>query len=173
MDCNAGRRGMRAIRGWQGVEKRISRKWRLDWSIKGLKDGLMSCWENEANQNQLYQEWTQCNSCLQHVLSLVDKFKEERKAVKNFKASSLFCELLKDCQRYDNLASCPDLEVRLWPVQISLRDQRNQRAWVCVWRDYAGLWKHWRIRKRPLISPLGCYRFRPACTRARERTKAI
>jgi hypothetical protein len=33
------------------------------------------------------------------VLSLVDKFKEERKATKNFKASSLFCELLKDCQR--------------------------------------------------------------------------
>ncbi|GFF21642.1 hypothetical protein ATEIFO6365_0015021400 [Aspergillus terreus] len=53
-----------------------------------------------TNQNQLYQEWTQCNSFLQHVLSLVDKFKEERKAAKNFKASSLFCDLLKDCQRY-------------------------------------------------------------------------
>lgn len=52
-----------------------------------------------TNQNQLYQEWTQCNRFLQHVLRLVDKFKEERKDTKEFKASWLFCELLKDCQR--------------------------------------------------------------------------
>ena len=54
---------------------------------------------DETNQNQLYQQWTQCNRCLQHVLSLKDNFKEERRITKDFKASPLFCELLKDCQR--------------------------------------------------------------------------
>ncbi|KAL7952428.1 hypothetical protein V8C34DRAFT_323297 [Trichoderma compactum] len=44
--------------------------------------------------------WTQCDRCLQHVLCLKDNFKEERRHSKKFKASSLFCELLKDCQRY-------------------------------------------------------------------------
>ena len=52
-----------------------------------------------TNKNQFYQQWTQCNRCLQHVLYLKDNFKEERKHSKKFKASSLFCELLKDCQR--------------------------------------------------------------------------
>jgi hypothetical protein len=51
-----------------------------------------------TNKNQLYQQWTQGNRCLQHVLTLKDNFKEERRLAKNFKAS-LFCELLKDCQR--------------------------------------------------------------------------
>ncbi|KAF2811394.1 uncharacterized protein BDZ99DRAFT_507903 [Mytilinidion resinicola] len=55
---------------------------------------------DETNKNQFYQQWTQCNRCLQHVLSLKDNFKEERRLVKNFKAGPLFCELLKDCQRY-------------------------------------------------------------------------
>ncbi|PNP48425.1 hypothetical protein TGAMA5MH_00463 [Trichoderma gamsii] len=53
-----------------------------------------------TNKNQFYHQWTQCNRCLQHVLCLKDNFKEERKHSKSFKASSLFCELLKDCQRY-------------------------------------------------------------------------
>ncbi|KAL7929497.1 P-loop containing nucleoside triphosphate hydrolase protein [Trichoderma chlorosporum] len=57
--------------------------------------------ESDAtNKNQLYYQWTQCNRCLQHVLCLKDNFKEERKHSDKFKASSLFCELLKDCQRY-------------------------------------------------------------------------
>ncbi|KAM0511972.1 hypothetical protein ACHAPE_009328 [Trichoderma viride] len=53
-----------------------------------------------TNKNQFYHQWTQCNRCLQHVLCLKDNFKEERKHWKRSKASSLFCELLKDCQRY-------------------------------------------------------------------------
>ncbi|KAH6715960.1 hypothetical protein BKA61DRAFT_654853, partial [Leptodontidium sp. MPI-SDFR-AT-0119] len=53
-----------------------------------------------TNKNQLYQPWTQCNGCLQYLLYLKDNFKEERRHSKKFKASSLFCELLKDCQRY-------------------------------------------------------------------------
>ncbi|OJJ42592.1 hypothetical protein ASPZODRAFT_125317 [Penicilliopsis zonata CBS 506.65] len=55
---------------------------------------------DETNQNQLYREWAECNRYLQHVISLVDRFQEERRAMKNFKAPSLFCDLLKDCQRY-------------------------------------------------------------------------
>ncbi|KAF2688084.1 hypothetical protein K458DRAFT_295015, partial [Lentithecium fluviatile CBS 122367] len=53
-----------------------------------------------TNKNQFYQQWNQCNRCLQHVLCLKDNFKEERRLAKTFKASLLFCELLKDCQRY-------------------------------------------------------------------------
>lgn len=53
-----------------------------------------------TNRNQLYQQWTQCNRCLQHVLHLKKNFREEREHSRDFKASWLFCELLKDCQRY-------------------------------------------------------------------------
>ncbi|PKK40991.1 hypothetical protein CI102_14883 [Trichoderma harzianum] len=55
---------------------------------------------DSANKNQLYHQWTQCNRCLQQVLYLKDNFKEERRYSEKFKASSLFCELLTDCQRY-------------------------------------------------------------------------
>ncbi|KAL6695359.1 pfs domain-containing protein [Trichoderma pleuroticola] len=55
---------------------------------------------DSTNKNQFYHHWTQCNRCLQHVLCLKDNFKEERRHSKKFKAPSLFCELLKDCQRY-------------------------------------------------------------------------
>ncbi|KAK4060264.1 uncharacterized protein Triagg1_10814 [Trichoderma aggressivum f. europaeum] len=55
---------------------------------------------DSTNKNQFYHQWTQCNRCLQHVLRLKDNFKEERRHSEKFKASSLFCELLKDCQRY-------------------------------------------------------------------------
>ncbi|KAK4059480.1 hypothetical protein Trihar35433_10756 [Trichoderma harzianum] len=55
---------------------------------------------DSTNKNQLYHQWTQCNRCLQQVLWLKDNFKEERRHSEEFKASSLFCELLVDCQRY-------------------------------------------------------------------------
>ncbi|QYS99428.1 NB-ARC domain-containing protein [Trichoderma simmonsii] len=55
---------------------------------------------DSTNKNQLYHQWTQCNRCLQQVLCLKDNFKEERRHSDEFKASSLFCELLVDCQRY-------------------------------------------------------------------------
>lgn len=54
---------------------------------------------DSKNKNQLYHQWTQCNHCLQQVLCLKDNFKEERRHSEEFKASSLFCELLVDCQR--------------------------------------------------------------------------
>lgn len=54
-----------------------------------------------TNKNQLYHQWAQCNRCLQHVLCLKDNFKEERRHWEKFKASWLFCVLLKDCQRWD------------------------------------------------------------------------
>jgi len=52
-----------------------------------------------TNKNQVYQDWMRCNGYLQHVLSLKGNFMEERKHSKKFRAPSLFCELLKDCQR--------------------------------------------------------------------------
>ncbi|KAL6832199.1 P-loop containing nucleoside triphosphate hydrolase protein [Trichoderma camerunense] len=55
---------------------------------------------DSTNKNQLYHQWTRCNHCLQQVLCLKDNFKEERRHLEEFKASSLFCELLVDCQRY-------------------------------------------------------------------------
>ncbi|KAI0412494.1 hypothetical protein F5X98DRAFT_367241 [Xylaria grammica] len=53
-----------------------------------------------TNKNQMYQHWTQGNCCLQHVLCLKDHFREEFKHSNKFRASFLFCDLLKDCQRY-------------------------------------------------------------------------
>ncbi|GAW14062.1 hypothetical protein ANO14919_034540 [Xylariales sp. No.14919] len=53
-----------------------------------------------TNKNQMYQHWTQGNRCLQHVLCLKDHFREEFKHSNKFRASFLFCDLLKDCQRY-------------------------------------------------------------------------
>ncbi|OPB46038.1 hypothetical protein A0O28_0061580 [Trichoderma guizhouense] len=55
---------------------------------------------DSTNKHQLYHQWTQCNRCLQQVLCLKDNFQEERRHSEKFKASSLFCELLKECQRY-------------------------------------------------------------------------
>src|ERR1700710_2568214 len=37
---------------------------------------------DETDKNQLYQQWSHCNLCLQHVLSLKDNFKEERRLAK-------------------------------------------------------------------------------------------
>lgn len=50
-------------------------------------------------KNGEFSLMTQCHRCLQHVLYLKDNFKEERRHSKQFKASSPFCEVLKDCQR--------------------------------------------------------------------------
>jgi hypothetical protein len=51
------------------------------------------------NKNQLYQQWFECNRCLQHVLCLKRHFTEERAHTKRFRATPQFCELMKDCQR--------------------------------------------------------------------------
>ncbi|KAJ2993997.1 hypothetical protein NUW58_g1673 [Xylaria curta] len=51
-------------------------------------------------KGQLYDEWAQCNSLLQHIISLKDCFRACHNHNKNFKAPWRFCELLKDCQRY-------------------------------------------------------------------------
>ncbi|KAE8313083.1 hypothetical protein BDV41DRAFT_577036 [Aspergillus transmontanensis] len=55
---------------------------------------------DENNQNQLCHQWNQCNYLLQHVLTLKDNFKEERRHTNDFRASSKFCKLLQDCKRY-------------------------------------------------------------------------
>lgn len=57
--------------------------------------------KQDETKAQLYEQWVLCNDCLQHVLHLKDCFKEERKTANNFKASWKFCELLKECQRYE------------------------------------------------------------------------
>ena len=60
-----------------------------------------------TNQNQLYQQWVQCNKCLEHVLHLKDRFVEERKNSEEFRAPPPFCELLKDCQRWAQSRTIP------------------------------------------------------------------
>ncbi|UKZ73821.1 hypothetical protein TrVFT333_001474 [Trichoderma virens FT-333] len=82
-----------------------------------------------TNKNQLYQKWTQCNLCLQHVLCLKDNFKEERRRSEKFTASLLFCKLLEDCQRYlceiNALRELEDVcEVNLQAVE-TLNDQEH------------------------------------------------
>ncbi|KEZ45512.1 hypothetical protein SAPIO_CDS1836 [Scedosporium apiospermum] len=49
---------------------------------------------------QLYEQWTECNRYVQHVLYLKSHFRIERKLNPDFKATWQFCELLKECQRY-------------------------------------------------------------------------
>ncbi|PIG79027.1 hypothetical protein AARAC_003611 [Aspergillus arachidicola] len=55
---------------------------------------------DENNQNQLYHQWNECNYFLQHVLTLKNNFKEERRHTNDFHASFKFRKLLQDCQRY-------------------------------------------------------------------------
>ncbi|KID94052.1 pfs domain-containing protein, partial [Metarhizium majus ARSEF 297] len=51
-------------------------------------------------KGQLYDAWETCNRYLQHVLHLKDCFTDERRMSKTFKASSQFCKLLAQCQRF-------------------------------------------------------------------------
>ncbi|KAE8340509.1 hypothetical protein BDV24DRAFT_164242 [Aspergillus arachidicola] len=55
---------------------------------------------DENNQNQSYHQWNKCKYLLQHVLTLKNNFKEERRHTNDFRASFKFCKLLQDCQRY-------------------------------------------------------------------------
>ncbi|KAI7781720.1 hypothetical protein LA080_014486 [Diaporthe eres] len=51
-------------------------------------------------KTQLYDQWTQCNALLQHVIFLKDCFQECHAAATSFKATWEFCDLLVQCQRY-------------------------------------------------------------------------
>ncbi|RGP66019.1 tetratricopeptidelike helical [Fusarium sporotrichioides] len=51
-------------------------------------------------KGQLYDEWSQCDALLQHVISLKDCFRELHNSDKKFKAIWEFCDLLRECQRY-------------------------------------------------------------------------
>ncbi|KAL3437123.1 hypothetical protein BDV09DRAFT_163834 [Aspergillus tetrazonus] len=89
-----------------------------------------------TNKNQLYQQWTQCNRCLQHVLSLKDNFKEERRNTNTFRVAPLFCELLKNCQRYlyeiNALTDLEDVcEVSL--VAIETIDNKEHATDIAAW----------------------------------------
>ncbi|KAJ6084951.1 hypothetical protein N7499_004580 [Penicillium canescens] len=54
----------------------------------------------DDEKGQLYEQWAQCNTYLQHVIYLKDSFKENHKADPSFCATPQFCELLVECQRY-------------------------------------------------------------------------
>ncbi|EHK22215.1 uncharacterized protein TRIVIDRAFT_191059 [Trichoderma virens Gv29-8] len=81
-----------------------------------------------TNKNQLYQKWTQCNLCLQHVLCLKDNFKEERRRSEKFTASLLFCKLLEDSRYLCEINALRELEdvceVNLQAVE-TLNDQEH------------------------------------------------
>ncbi|EME85066.1 uncharacterized protein MYCFIDRAFT_135445 [Pseudocercospora fijiensis CIRAD86] len=50
---------------------------------------------------QLFAQWPQCNLCLPHIVALSERFQEERRASKNFRADATFCKLLYLCETYD------------------------------------------------------------------------
>lgn len=47
----------------------------------------------------LYDQWAECNTLLQHVIFLKDRFQECHAATTSFKATWEFCDLLVQCQR--------------------------------------------------------------------------
>ncbi|CAI6073766.1 unnamed protein product [Clonostachys chloroleuca] len=56
--------------------------------------------EIDMEKGQLYEGWESYNRYLQHVISLRDIFQEDSKASRGLKASTLFCEILNQYQRY-------------------------------------------------------------------------
>ncbi|OTA54814.1 Tetratricopeptide-like helical [Hypoxylon sp. EC38] len=54
----------------------------------------------DSNIAQLYLMWDRCALYLQHVISLKDCFREEKKANPKFVALQTYCDLNNACQRY-------------------------------------------------------------------------
>ncbi|KAI1408047.1 hypothetical protein F5Y13DRAFT_205132 [Hypoxylon sp. FL1857] len=54
----------------------------------------------DSNVAQLYLMWDRCALYLQHVISLKDCFREEKKANPKFSALQTYCDLNNACQRY-------------------------------------------------------------------------
>jgi hypothetical protein len=59
--------------------------------------------EIDMEKGQLYEGWESYNRYLQHVISLRDIFHEDIKASRGLKASTLFCEILNQYQRYGDI----------------------------------------------------------------------
>ncbi len=53
----------------------------------------------DSDEGHMYLVWEQCAIYLQHVLSLRDCFREEKKGNPSFKAVFSYCELNNACQR--------------------------------------------------------------------------
>ncbi|KAB8202217.1 hypothetical protein BDV34DRAFT_215631 [Aspergillus parasiticus] len=69
---------------------------------------------------------SRCNYLLQHVLTLKDNFKEERRHTKDFRASSQFCELLQDYVCEVNLLAVETLENRELATDIAASTLSHQ-----------------------------------------------